>query len=92
MQQLESKTRIRLWTKLPFKFSCALGEEIVLAIHVDHTVFQDAFPFIFHTGNLVVRAKHNIALTRSALVSIFLVAGIRIVQITINSLRVTGLC
>jgi hypothetical protein len=31
---------------------CALGEEIVLAIHMDHAVFQDALPLIFYTGNL----------------------------------------
>jgi hypothetical protein len=38
---------------------CTLGEEIVSAIHVDHTIFQDAFPLIFYTGNLDPRDEIN---------------------------------
>lgn len=31
---------------------CALLEEIVLAIHVDHAIFEDALPLVLDTGNL----------------------------------------
>lgn len=37
---------------LPLKFACALLEEIVLAIHVDHAIFEDALPLVLDTGNL----------------------------------------
>ena len=39
----------------------ALGEEIVLAIDMDHTIFEHTLPLVLHTSNLrgLVLVTHN---------------------------------
>lgn len=38
---------------------------------MDHTVLEEAFPFVFDTADLIVCAEHNISLALSTLFSIF---------------------
>jgi len=72
-------------TNLPLKLACALGEEIISAIHVYHAVFEDTLPLVFHASDLVVSAEDNVTFTRTALIGVIIISSIRIIEIAIYS-------
>jgi len=72
---IERHSAVRI---LPFEFSIAFCEEVVLAVDMDHTVFENTFPFVLHALNLVISAKYDIDISSSGNCRIFLVITVRI--------------
>lgn len=73
---------------LPFEFPRTLGKEIILPVYMNHSVFQYTLPFIFHTRHLVVSAKNDIRFTGCALLGVFFALRVRIIEVTIDGLRI----
>lgn len=55
---------------------------------MDHTVLEEAFPFILDAANLVVCAEHNIGLALSTLFSVFFALGVRVVKVAVDCLGI----
>jgi hypothetical protein len=61
---------------LPLKFTCALSEEVISAVHVYHTIFEDTLPLIFDASDLVISAKYNVAFPCAPLINILVISSV----------------
>lgn len=78
------------WLKsswLPFKFTSAFGEKIILPVEMYHAILENALPLVLHTLNFVICAKHDIFCSTDGIVSPSskVIVIVRVVQIRSDS-------